>query len=113
MIEILSMDNHINLVEHLHDVSDAKNLLDITRQWLNSLSSQDPATVEMNQRATRFMLAIFLRMYDVPLFNILYDPDGYAFPATPLSQKLWFLKVRNISIWNELFLRSNSLNLPI
>ena len=112
MNEILSTESYINLVEQLDDVSDAENLLDFTPQWLYALSNQDPATVDINRRASRFMLAIILRMYDVPLFNVPYDPDGYAFPflLATLSRKL---KVRNISNWNELFLRSNSLNLPM
>ena len=110
--DILSTENYMNFVVQLDDVSDAKNLLDFTWQWLYSLSNRGLATVDMDRRASRFMLAIISRMYDVPLFNIPYDPDSYAFPLllTVLAHKL---KVRNISNWNELLLRSDRLTLPM
>src|SRR6266550_341897 len=111
MNEILSRENYITLAAQLDDVSDAENLLDFIRQWLHSLSNQDLATVDMNRRARRFMLAVISRMHDVPLSNIPYDPDSYTFPLllTILSNK----EVRNISDWNEPFLRANSPNLPL
>ncbi len=111
MNEILSRENYITLAAQLDDVSDAENLLDFIRQWLHSLSNQDLATVDMNRRARRFMLAVISRMHDVPLSNIPYDPDSYTFPL--LLAILRNKKVCNISNWNELFLRANSLNLPL
>ncbi len=114
MNEILSRENYMNLAARLVDhVLDAENLLDFIQRWLqnHSLSNQDPATVDMNRRARRFMLAVISRMHDVPLYNIPYDPDSYTFPLllTILSNK----EVRNISDWNEPFLRANSPNLPL
>ncbi|KAF8344367.1 hypothetical protein F5887DRAFT_918167 [Amanita rubescens] len=80
MNEILSRQNYITLAAQLDDVLDAENLLDFIRRWLCALSNQDLATVDMNRRAKRFMLAVISRMHDVPLSNIPYDPDSYTFP---------------------------------
>ena len=105
MNEILSRENYISFAAQLVHVSDAENLLNFMPQWLHSLSNQDAATVDINRRASRFMLAVISRMHNVPLSNIPYDPDSYAFPLllTVLGNK----KVRNISNRDEVFLRAN------
>lgn len=107
MNKILSGENYIDLAVQLNNDWDAENLLKFRRQWLYSLlSNQDPAIVDMNRRARRFMLAVISRMHDVPLSNIPYDPDDYmlALLVSIRSRK----KVRNFSNWNELLIRDNS-----
>ncbi|KAF8339468.1 hypothetical protein F5887DRAFT_459142 [Amanita rubescens] len=82
MKEILSKNNYIYLVAQLDHVSDAENLLNLIRHWLqnHSLLNHDPANVDMNRRARRLMLAVISRIHDVPPSNIPHDPDDYLFP---------------------------------
>ncbi|KAF8339466.1 kinase-like domain-containing protein [Amanita rubescens] len=82
MHKILSGENYINLAAQLDHDSDAENLLDFIPHWLHnySLSNQDPAIVDMNRRARRFVLAVISRTHDVPLCNIPHDPVGYTLP---------------------------------
>jgi hypothetical protein len=106
MNDILSRENYINLAAQLDDVSDAENLLDFIRNWLQNhpLSNQDDLdTPDMNRRARQFMLAVISTMHDVPLPNIPYDPDDTDYMIRLLLSILSSKKVRAFSNWNELF----------
>ena len=81
---------HVTRLDH---VSDAENLLNLMRHWLqkHSPSNQD---ADINGRARQFMLAVISRMYDVLLPNMPHHHDSYMLP---LLLTILGNKVRNIS----------------
>lgn len=96
MYDVLSGADYMYHVTRLDHVSDAENLLNLMRHWLQNdfPSIQDLATADINGRARQFVLAVISRMYDVLLPDIRHDHHSYmlALLLTILSNK-----VRNIS----------------
>lgn len=81
MSEILSTDNYITLVTlRINQVSDAKNLLDFMLRYY-SLPNHDSATIDLNRRARRCMLAVVSKTHGETSSNVPYnDPHSNMLP---------------------------------
>ncbi len=87
---ILSREDYIDHVAQLHEVSDAKNLLDFLQTSLPIVdydgdfpSPEEFECLEdsdINRRGRRFTLAVFSKMHIAPSLNMPDDPDKYIIP---------------------------------